>query len=230
MTNACFGVNNIELQINITGDSIAGASYHYLDINNYVKKRLKGSYNADLKKISLNEFLVTALKIPLRCIVCIKNYELTYKKEGDNEFLQGTWNGKVMNREGNCLPGDIILSRVKESAFAEVPEIKVDTGTIRLDFYDNAEIDGDSISILHNKQLIVSHQRLGIKPISVFIKVDLQNTFHEISIIAENLGTIPPNTAMLIATAGNKRYQLYFSYSKQKSATVRFEYNPDEAH
>jgi hypothetical protein len=227
MTSGCFAVNHIEIQINISGDSISGDSYHYLDISNYVKKRLKGSYDSDLKKISLNEFLVTAFKIPNHCRVCIKNYDLVYVREGDKEFLYGLWNGTIMNSEFNCMPGDITLSRITRSAFAEVPEIKVDTGTIRLDFYDNAEIDGDSITILHNKQQILAHQKLGIEPITVYITVDLQKTFHEIEMIGENEGSIPPNTAMLVITAGDKRHEVSLTYTKQKRALVRFEYDPE---
>lgn len=51
MNRGCFPVNNIELQITISGDSMYGQSYHYLDVNNYVKKIFKGSYNATLKKL-----------------------------------------------------------------------------------------------------------------------------------------------------------------------------------
>lgn len=229
MTRGCFSVNNIELQINIKDGTVSGDSYHYLDVDNYVKKRIKGSYDADHNKVTLNEFLVTAYKIPFTCRVCIKNYELTYKREGDHEYLQGTWNGTVMNTNDDCLPGNITLSRIKQSAFAEVPEIKVDTGTIRLDFYDNAEIDGDSISIMLNNKLLLAHQKLDTKPITVFVRVDLTNTFNEIEMIAENLGTIPPNTAMLIITAGTKRYELFLTSTKQKSAKVRFEYDADSA-
>jgi hypothetical protein len=43
----------IEIQINIGADSVQGASYHYTNITNYVKKKYKGRYNADLKKLSL---------------------------------------------------------------------------------------------------------------------------------------------------------------------------------
>jgi type IV secretory pathway VirB9-like protein len=34
-----------------------------------------------------------------------------------------------------------------------------------------------------------------------------------------------PNTALLIITAGNKRYQLFLSSTEQKSAKVRFVYD-----
>ena len=38
MSGGCFPINNIELQIHIASDSVSGDSYHYLDIDNYVKK------------------------------------------------------------------------------------------------------------------------------------------------------------------------------------------------
>jgi hypothetical protein len=43
--------------------------------------------------------------------------------------------------------------------------------------------------------------------------------------IGENLGTIPPNTALLIVTAGNKRYQLFLASNGKKNAQVRFVYD-----
>jgi hypothetical protein len=51
----CFPVYYIELQININGDSVHGASYHYSDITNYVKKKHKGTYDGSQKKLSLKE-------------------------------------------------------------------------------------------------------------------------------------------------------------------------------
>jgi hypothetical protein len=144
-------------------------------------------------------------------------------------MLSGQWNGKVMNTSADCQPGQLVLTRVKESAFKEIPEIEVDTGTIRLDFYDNAEIDGDTISVFVNKKNILSHEGLGVKPTTAFIKIDLQNTFQEIEMVAENLGKIPPNTALLMVTAGTKRYRLYLTSTEQKSAMVRFIYDANAA-
>jgi hypothetical protein len=77
---------------------------------------------------------------------------LWYSRTGDKETLSGQWNGKVQHTGADCQPGQLVLTRVKESAFKEVPEVEVDTGTIRLDFYDNGEIDGDTISVYVNKK------------------------------------------------------------------------------
>ncbi|MFN2458472.1 MAG: hypothetical protein ABR502_09745 [Chitinophagaceae bacterium] len=146
------------------------------------------------------------------------------------EVLSGTWTGKILNTENDCEPGEITLTRTKESAFKEVPEIKVDTGTIRLDLYDNGHVDGDSITVLVNNKVVLSNQKLSVKAITAFIKVDLQNLFQQVEMVAENLGSIPPNTALLIVTAGTKRYNLYLTSTKDKNATVRFVYEPPEVY
>lgn len=226
MMRGCFPENNIELQINAKGEVLAGDSYHYQDIDNYVKKNFRGSYDRATKKLSIQEGLVTTYHIPQRCVICVKNFELTYYREGNREILKGHWNGHVLNTLQSCDGGSIMLTRIRESAFKEVPEIKVDTGSIRLDFYDNAQIDGDSITVLVDKQVVLTHQRLSAKPLTTFVRIDLNNTFHEIEMVAENLGSIPPNTAILIITAGLNRHSLSLSSSEVKSARVRIVYDP----
>jgi hypothetical protein len=224
MRGGCFPINNIELQIHLTNEGAFGDSYHYLDIDNYVKKNFNGSWYPSSKKIVLQEGIVTTFKIAPNCSVCIKKYELTYTRSGNLEQLVGGWTGKIMNTNVDCDAGTITLSRIKESAFKEIPEIKVDTGVLRLDFYDNGIIDGDSITVRVNKKVILSHQRLTEKPITVFVPIDLQNTFQEIEMIAENEGSIPPNTALLIITAGTKKYELFMASTEEKAARVRFVY------
>jgi hypothetical protein len=227
-TGGCFPVYYIEIQINISGDSVQGNSYHYSDITNYVKKKYKGDYSASQKKLSLHEGVVQTFKIPADCTPCIKNYTLWYSRNGNRETLSGEWNGKVMNTTTNCQPGQLVLTRVLESAFKDIPEVEVDTGVIRLDFYDNAQVDGDIISVLVNNKVILSNQLLSIKPVTTYIKIDLEQTFQEIEMVAENLGSIPPNTALLMVTAGKDKYRLYLTSTATKSAKVRFVYNPPE--
>src|SRR6478752_5555665 len=72
-------------------------------------------------------------------------------------------------------------------------EIPVSGDSIELDFYDNAEIDGDSISLFLNGKLIFEHIRLTDKAYKVKLPVsDLQEN-NELIMVAENLGAIPPN-------------------------------------
>jgi len=215
----------MELQIFLHSDSVSGNSYHYEDIDNYVKKKFVGFNYPSSKKIVLQETLISTYKIPVLCRVCIKKYELYYSRQGSRETLSGEWSGYINETGAACGSGSITLTRIKESAFKEVPEIEVDTGTIRLDFYDNATTDGDSISVLVNGRMVLTHQKLTAHPITTYVKIDLNNTFQEVEMLAENLGSIPPNTALLVVTAGSKRYQLSLSSTQEKSAKVRFVYN-----
>jgi hypothetical protein len=227
MMRGCFPENNIELQIDAKGNIVSGDSYHYQDIDNYVKKRFRGSYDRATKKLIVQEGIVTTYHIPQRCVICVKNFELTYSRHGDVESLRGQWTGNVLGSLQSCDGGAIVLTRIRESAFKEIPEIKVDTGSIRLDFYDNAQIDGDSITVLVDKQVVLSNQLLSAKPLTTYVRIDLNNTFHEVEMRAENLGTIPPNTAILIITAGKNRHLLSMSSSETKSARVRIVYDVD---
>lgn len=223
----CFPTYNVELQVNVTDNKVSGFCYHYSDITNYVKKDYSGIYNAATKTININEHKVMTFKIPADCTPCIRYFTLTYRREGNTEILVGDWGGTVMNGSAACTPGRILLKRADRSEFDHIKEIRVDTGSIKLEFYDNAEIDGDTVSVTVNNQNIVSHQRLGLKPIVVNVKVDLENPEQEVTMIGENLGSIPPNTALLIVTAGVKKYQLYLSSNGKKNAMVRFIYDKD---
>jgi hypothetical protein len=156
MNRGCFAENNIELQISMKGDTAFGSSYHYLDVNYYVKKKLTGSFDRASKKIVVQEGPVTTFKIPQQCQVCIKSFALTYSRSGNQEFLKGEWSSVVTGNYIDCGTGPITLSRVTESAFREIPEIIVDTGEIRLDFYDNGEIDDDSISVRINDKTVLT--------------------------------------------------------------------------
>lgn len=224
----CFPVYNVELQVKISNNLVDGFCYHYSDFSNYVKKNYNGYYNAATKTINIQELKVMTFHIPQDCTPCIRYFTLAYSKLGKEETLSGDWGGVVMNGSAACTPGKIVLHRIVESEFNFIQEIKVDSGNLRLDFYDNAEIDGDSITVTVNNKPVVSHQRLGLKPVTVNVKVDLEHPEQEITMVAENLGSIPPNTALLIVTAGNKRYQLFLASNGKKNAQVRFIYERPE--
>ena len=224
----CFKEYNIEFQIQVNNAKVSGVSYHYSDVVNYVKEEFTGLYDTEKKLLKISEMKVLTFHVPSDCVPCIKQYALTYEKLEHQEVITGDWGGVTMNNYTSCPPGKITLSRVAESDFEHIKEIKVDTGIVRLDFYDNAQIDGDTISVLLNNKTIVSNQRLAAKPITVEIKIDLTHTEQEVTMVAENLGEIPPNTALLIITAGKKRYQLYLASTDKKNAQVRIIYEKPE--
>ena len=108
----------------------------------------------------------------------------------------------------------------------EQSHITIDVKTVTLKVYDNGIIDGDTVSIFYNGRMLLSHQLLSEKPIEINLDLDENQTRHEIVLFAENLGSIPPNTALVVITAGDKRYELFASSSLQENAVLVFDYKP----
>lgn len=102
-----------------------------------------------------------------------------------------------------------------------VGEIPVSGDSLSLDFYDNAQIDGDSISIFLDGRMIATHVLLKAKPFTLKIPVSSLATVSELTMVAENLGSIPPNTSLMIAWINGVRYELRLESTEQTSATVR---------
>ncbi len=109
----------------------------------------------------------------------------------------------------------------------EISRILVTDRKLKLEVYDNGTIDGDTVSIFYNGKMIMSHQRLSSKPIEIDLLLDENINQHSIVLFAENLGSIPPNTALIIlTTASKKRYELFSSATLQQNAELIFEYKP----
>jgi hypothetical protein len=233
----CFPVYNMEFQLQVSGVKITGTSYHYSDTINYVKEVFEGMYDTASKSLNMEELQVSVFHIPADCIPCIKKYILTYHSDGKEEQLRGTWTGRTMDNKSICPPGTIVMTRIQRPSFKPevapaliqkknelVREIYVDTGTIKLDFYDNGQIDGDTVSVYVDNTPVLSQKMLTAKPLTIFVKIDLKRTQKEIIMVGENQGSIPPNTALMIINANNKRYQLYLTSDDKKNALVRFIY------
>jgi hypothetical protein len=100
-------------------------------------------------------------------------------------------------------------------------QIEVSSDSVRLSFYDNAEVDGDSISVFLNGKLVVAHQGLTERAFNVYVLLDSSLTINEVSMFAENLGKYPPNTALMVISDGDKRYETFLSSDFQGNATIR---------
>jgi hypothetical protein len=103
-----------------------------------------------------------------------------------------------------------------------IKTIEIDNESFRVDLYDNGEIDGDSISLFYNGKLLLSHKRLSDRAISLTLKVENIKDVNELVMYADNLGEIPPNTALMVVTDGDSRYEVRISSDLKKSGTIRF--------
>ena len=103
-----------------------------------------------------------------------------------------------------------------------VTEIPLAGDSIELRFYDNAEIDGDSISLFLNDKMIFEHIKLTGEAYSIKLAVKDLGDDNELTMVAENLGAIPPNTSYMLAIVNNQRYEATLTSTEQSSAVIRF--------
>lgn len=107
-----------------------------------------------------------------------------------------------------------------------IKQILSPSGIITIDLYDNGDIDGDTVTVYHNNELIISKAGLALKSTSFKIKLDASQPHHEIIMVANNLGSIPPNTSMMIVTTPERRYEVFISSSEEKNARVEIDLKP----
>jgi len=100
-------------------------------------------------------------------------------------------------------------------------EIEIESDSVRISFYDNGDIDGDSITVFLNKYPVLTHQPLSAKSLNMYLAFDKGKDVAEISMYAENLGLYPPNTALMVISDGEKRYEVYMSSSLTQNSMVR---------
>ena len=115
----------------------------------------------------------------------------------------------------------VVASEYKERTKVVSKEIEAEQDSITIDIYDNGEVDGDSVSIFFNDQLLASSQKLSARSIRLKIALDKSREFNEISMFADNLGSIPPNTALMLVTDGRKRYEIRLTSTLVNNGTVR---------
>jgi len=127
----------------------------------------------------------------------------------------------VITQTSTIFPVPPLILKTRENEL--IKKFETEAGEIKIDLYDNGEIDGDTVSIYHNNELVKSHMRLSQKPISLTLTVDASQPHHEMIMVAENLGSIPPNTSIMIITTASKRYQVFISSTEQKNAKVVFD-------
>ena len=116
--------------------------------------------------------------------------------------------------------------KIREKIIAT--DIPITGDSIELRFYDNAEIDGDSISLFLNNKLIFQHIRLTGAAYTIKLPVNELNDNNELVMVAENLGSIPPNTSYMLAIVNNKRYEVMLKSTEESSAVIKLTKQKDQ--
>jgi hypothetical protein len=96
--------------------------------------------------------------------------------------------------------------------------LNIASDSLILSFYDNGVVDGDSVSVYLNDQLVITAKLTSVatkKPIYIGAMDEVK-----LLLVAENLGSIPPNTGLLIIRDADKTYQVNFTADMQTNASI----------
>ena len=112
--------------------------------------------------------------------------------------------------------------RIEQRTKRYIEVIELDVPQFKVELYDNGQVDGDTVSLFFNNKLMVAQKRLSTTPISLDLVLDRNKPDNELVMYAENLGSIPPNTALMVVTARDKRYEVNITSTEDVNGAVRF--------
>ena len=240
-----------KLVLNIaSGDSAFGGVLHwYIPDAHYIRHILvNGRYYGKDSILSIREDSVLSDNAIEQVGRTMGFSILYYKRIGHKEVLEGNWAVK----SGNGQPDSRLLIRLEKKAPPFIPVVlithkKKDStqarqyeallnrqsvvaatipvrgiDSVKIALYDNGEIDGDSVSLYLNGELVIGHLKLTASAKTLLLPLDKSLPVNTLLLFAENLGRLPPNTALMEVTINGKIYNLFLSTDYKRNASVEF--------
>jgi hypothetical protein len=129
-------------------------------------------------------------------------------------------------------PVNIVVAPALDLAKRKIETIQqlyIESDSLQFTLYDNGEVDGDTVSVALNGKTIVSRQGLNTTAFTktVYMTPDLGDSI-QLIMYAENLGTLAPNTGLLVLQYDNKRQEIRFSGDLDKNAAIALRRKPKE--
>lgn len=192
------------------------------DTNKPEKKALVAKNNKMIDKKTVRAFSRIKVQLPVD-----SNHE--EKKVQMDAFISSSI-------EHNASDVDIANPVIK--TFASIPEyfqkrknklvktIVTHTPEVDISFYDNGEVDDDSITVYHNLMPIIQHGRLSRQSIDYGFDASDNNRLQSFIIVADNLGKIPPNSALMVVYTNHERYEIFIESDLKNNGEVRIMYEP----
>ncbi len=121
------------------------------------------------------------------------------------------------------IAGVEVASNINKRELEMIQTVTYHTDSLIFTLYDNGEVDGDTVSVVVNGRVFMGKKGLSTQPVTetLYITPDLGDSL-QVVMYAESLGTIPPNTGLLIVQDGRDRHEIRFSGDLKKNAAITF--------
>ncbi len=114
------------------------------------------------------------------------------------------------------------LSKLSKRDLEVIQTVDFTGTTIKIEIYDNGQVDGDVVSLYLNEKLLLPSKMLTAQPITITINVKDTEDKYDLIMYAESMGKIPPNTALMIVTTATNRHEINITSTELSSGVVRF--------
>jgi hypothetical protein len=127
------------------------------------------------------------------------------------------------------IPGSIVIPEPKKEEKVDLVAFDLVTSntilawnsdSVIIELWDQGNQDNDSVSVFYDGKLIESNIKLGKTKIRYRLPVS-KGGEHIVSVLAENEGFYPPNTAAMILYDGKKKYSLMCQSKLNEMKTIR---------
>ena len=112
-------------------------------------------------------------------------------------------------------------NEVEKRKIVKTQEVFFKSDSLTITLYDNGEVDGDVVTVLMNGEIFMPKVALTTQPKrkTIYISGSAHDSINLV-MFAENLGSIPPNTGLLVVNDGEDIYEVRFSADLSTNAAI----------
>lgn len=155
--------------------------------------------------------------------------------DSDNVSRNNTDSDKSANSDKTTIPepkkstvSSIIPTVLVQRENFLIKRIICTEPSVKVELFDNGTIDNDTVSLYHNNDQVIKKGKLNYQPLTYTFNCGSEPYTHELVLVAENMGEIPPNTATMVVTIGKKRQEIFLTSDEKKNAKIIIEYKPNK--
>lgn len=195
------------------------------------KNRQQAKIMAHLQELDLTKKLPFLAEDDLQKTATAKPID---KKQADKKTTLPKQEVTAQQKPEKAIPAVITApapgtkEKIDRRSIGSTHTVYFSADSLQLALYDNGEIDGDTVSVQLNGEVIFDKTCLKSTALHKTIHISSDTDETTLILFAENLGKYPPNTGLLVVYEGDKRTQIHFSADLQQNAAVVFKRTPKQ--